>query len=93
MTILIEELKRILGEAPVKVKHHFDYAANNWGGGVVVEVSDDLAKVSKQLTALRNALPQIIAQLEAAEGMEAALICYEAERLMVAIVKRRNLPL
>jgi len=92
MTILIEELKRILGEAPVKVKHHFDPAYDDWVGGEMV-LEEGYVEVVERLTALRNALPAIIAQLEAAEGMEAALICYEAERLMVAIVKRRNLKL
>ena len=67
MTILIEELKRILGEAPVKVKHHFDPAYDDWVGGEMV-LEEGYVEVVERLTALRNALPAIITLLEAGQA-------------------------
>jgi len=69
MTILIEELKRILGEAPVKVKHHFDPAYDDWVGGEMV-LEEGYVEVVERLTALRNALPAIIARLENVERLQ-----------------------
>jgi len=103
MTELIEELKRLHAEATPGPWVSRDGVTNIFGpqrrmvalaSAYSTNVNEDRCAAENAanaalILALRNALPAIIARLEAAEGMEAALICYEAERLMVAIVKRR----